>query len=43
MDWSNLSSQDIGLLAAMATVISAVVAATAALVSTLVSGWNGRP
>lgn len=42
MDWTSLSSQTVGLLAAMATVISAVVAATAAFVSTLVSGWNGR-
>ncbi|MGE4068624.1 MAG: hypothetical protein AB7H88_17750 [Vicinamibacterales bacterium] len=42
MDWSHLTAQDVGIIAAIATVASSIVAATAALVSTLVAGWNGR-
>jgi len=42
MDWNSLTIQQVGLIAASATVISTVVAATAALVSTLVGSWNNR-
>jgi hypothetical protein len=42
MDWNNLTTPQVAFLAAAATVASAVVAGTAALVSTIVSGWNSR-
>jgi hypothetical protein len=42
MDFSNLSATEIGVLAVAATLISALVAATAALVTALVNGWNAR-
>lgn len=38
VDWGTMSSQNVGLRAAAATAISAAVAATAAFVSTVVSG-----
>ena len=42
MNWNSLTSQQIALLTIGATVASTIVAAAAALVSTLVSGWNSR-
>lgn len=40
MDWNSLTTQQVALFAAAAIVISALVAGTATLVSTIVSGWN---
>lgn len=42
MDWSNLTLPQVGFVAAMATIASGFVAATAALVSTGIAGWNNR-
>jgi hypothetical protein len=42
MDWNSLTTQRVALFAAAAIVISALVEGIAALVSTIVSGWNTR-